>query len=517
MKVNIVYLLIVFTFFLFCGCPGMQAKNDGHNDTNHETPDEQINIEQVNYYQPPVNVSGTIYDIGPGYTYPEIQDFPWLNLKSGDLVRIHYRSTPYNGIIGINAHGTKDAPVRIYGICDGDGRIPIISGENAVIGTGLNGYFDVYTMGLGLIVINDTWHNKPTYIEIANLDIRDANSPNRFADNNTGIIHNWDRPEGIWLKAGNVSVLGCRIHNNGEGILTQANDSSIEGITSDFFLEGSSIYDNGVVGSWFQHNLYIQSAGMTVQFCKIGTLKSGAEGSALKDRSSGTIIRYNYIESGARTLDLVEPEDSEAVLLPRSDFNVTYVYGNILVNDCSDPEKEFSGNMIHYGYDNSESISRNGTLFFYNNTVYINAMIGVAYRINVFDISLNTAKAYLYNNIIHRSGDSNLNLMFGFGNVYASGGNWITDGWYDIHEGVPYQDPDPAVARIIYGTLVQTVNFSEGADPGLRNFSLVPGSSCLNTAVTLPANLSSFPVIYQFNEGKINTPRTLHNNPGAVE
>jgi hypothetical protein len=83
-----------------------------------------------------------------------------------------------------------------------------------------------------------------------------------------------------------------------------------------------------MVGSDRCHNLYIQGAGMTVQFCRIGTLRPGAGGSSLKDRSSGTVIRYNMIEAGARLLDLAEPEDTYALLSGRPDFKETYVCGN---------------------------------------------------------------------------------------------------------------------------------------------------------------------------------------------
>ena len=35
------------------------------------------------------------YNVGPGQTYTELTDVPWLSLQAGDVVSIHYRNTPY--------------------------------------------------------------------------------------------------------------------------------------------------------------------------------------------------------------------------------------------------------------------------------------------------------------------------------------------------------------------------------------------------------------------------------------
>jgi hypothetical protein len=49
---------------------------------------------------------------------------------------------------------------------------------------------------------------------------------------------------------------------------------------------------------------------MVYQFNHFGPLRANCPGNNLKDRSAGTVIRYNWIEGGNRQLDLVDAEDS---------------------------------------------------------------------------------------------------------------------------------------------------------------------------------------------------------------
>src|ERR1039458_2381520 len=42
----------------------------------------------------PVVAKGS-FDVGPGQRYTELQQIPWLSLRSGDVVNIYYRAEPY--------------------------------------------------------------------------------------------------------------------------------------------------------------------------------------------------------------------------------------------------------------------------------------------------------------------------------------------------------------------------------------------------------------------------------------
>jgi len=463
-----------------------------------------------------------IFDLGPGEAYEEIAELPWLDLQAGDLVRIHYRPEPYVGIIGMDGIGTEENPIRIYGIPGPHGELPVISGAGAVAGDNLDGgFFDQWTTGLGVILILGPWYEpdpadpppptRPEYLEFANLGITGAYRDYRYTDE-TG-THAWaDGSAAFWIRAGHVSILGCEISGNGNGVFTQANSAIMQNISEDTLVEGCRIYHNGTVGTDRYHNLYIQGAGMTIQFCYIGDLRDGAEGSSLKDRSSGTVIRYNHIEASARLLDLVEPEDTYELLSAQPDFGVTYVYGNILVNDASSPNGG-CGTLFHYGADNVDLYARNGTLFFYDNTVVNLSRQSVNWRTNLFEAESENADIRCFNNIFAHFGDADNQILAELGDVRAEGGNWISAGW------MPHR-PDGAGP---YGTVTQVVAFIEGTDPGIvdpagRDFRLESDSPARNAAVPLPAEITDVhPVLYQYAEGAIFTPRSSFNDLGALE
>src|SRR5262245_35890291 len=56
------------------------------------------------------------YDVGPGFTYATPSDVPWELLQPGDLVLIHWRSTPYKDKWVITRQGTAAAPIVVRGV-----------------------------------------------------------------------------------------------------------------------------------------------------------------------------------------------------------------------------------------------------------------------------------------------------------------------------------------------------------------------------------------------------------------
>ena len=163
-------------------------------------------------------------------------------------------------------------------------------------------------------------------------------------------------------------------------------------ISRDILIEGNAIYDNGIVGSLFEHNAYTEALGITYQYNYFGPTKAGAGGNNLKDRSAGLVVRQNWIEGGNRQLDLVETDS--LTIQNSAAYRTTFVYGNVLV------ETDGSGNrqIAHYGGDNgTTSKYRKGTLYFYNNTM-------VSYRTDrttLFRLSTNEERADVRNNIFY--------------------------------------------------------------------------------------------------------------------
>ena len=58
----------------------------------------------------------TTYEVGPGKTYAEPDDVPWLTLQPGDVVKIYHRPTPYKRILFIGVRGAWDKWITIKGI-----------------------------------------------------------------------------------------------------------------------------------------------------------------------------------------------------------------------------------------------------------------------------------------------------------------------------------------------------------------------------------------------------------------
>ena len=173
-----------------------------------------------------------------------------------------------------------------------------------------------------------------------------------------------DRGEHITLK-------NCIVHNCSNGLFVNSRDNEAEGffVCRDILVEGNEFYDNGIPGSILEHNSYCAAIGITYQFNRYGPLKNGAYGYGLKDRSAGTVIRYNRIEGGRREISLDDGEDNP-MIPAHEDYNDAYVYGNLLIENDDGPIRVWGDDeIVHFGGDNPDVPDRGGTLYFFNNTV----------------------------------------------------------------------------------------------------------------------------------------------------
>src|SRR4029453_10639399 len=119
-----------------------------------------------------------------------------------------------------------------------------------------------------------------------------------------------------------------------------------DGLQIDTVVRGNYFYDNGHPGSYREHQSYTESDGGTYEYNHFGPMRAGAMGSQLKDRSAGTVIRYNYIERSPSgwMIDLVEPENGYAALGARPTYRQTFVYGNVLISTGT---SNVPPNMVH--------------------------------------------------------------------------------------------------------------------------------------------------------------------------
>lgn len=395
----------------------------------------------------------TVYEVGPGLDYETPSDVPWESLGPGSLVRIHRRAEPYHDKWVVNATGTAERPVVVLGVPEA-GELPVISGDGATTRSAL----DYWNEDRGIVKIggSSSPSGPASYVTLACLDVESARPGTSFtaADGTTGDYN--ENAACIYLEDGAfISVIDNAIHGCGNGIFASSGSSDVR-------IAGNHVYDNGISGSAYEHNSYTEALGITFEYNRYGPLCSDCDGNNLKDRSAGTVIRYNWIESGNRQLDLVESDFDELVNDPR--YHRTFVYGNVLI----EPDGAGNNQILHYGGDGDDpSMYRKGTLYFYQNTV-VSTRSG---NTTLFRLSTEDESAEAFNNVfsVVASGSA-LAASAGAGKLALSH-NFLPSGWVDSHD-------------TLTGTVDDQGNV-EGAsagfsDEGAQDFTLAADSPCLD-------------------------------------
>jgi len=314
----------------------------------------------------------------------------------------------------------------------------------------------------------------------------DAN-PNTFTDGQ-GLTraYAW-HAAALFVERGEyLTVRGCTITGSGNGFFV-ASGGSEEVVSREILVEGCHIYGNGNPGRDREHNVYTEALGMVFQYNRLGRLRAGAGGNNLKDRSAGTVVRYNWIEGGAHLLDLVEAEESTALATADPRYHTTYVYGNVLLNEPGDGTF-----LVHYGGDNGNVPTyRKGVLHFYHNTVVVRCNQGGAgsrWRTILFRLETNDETVEARNNIFYRAAATagatatEWTLMNTAGRAQFRV-NWVSPGWLTSRSGLPFTGS-------VAGTK-QLVTTPDNA-PGFRNLAtldlrLEPRSPCLDSGGSLSA------------------------------
>ncbi|MEQ1807937.1 MAG: hypothetical protein ABL900_21355, partial [Burkholderiaceae bacterium] len=260
---------------------------------------------------------------------------------------------------------------------------------------------------------------------------------------------------------------------------------------------------------------YLQSVGLVLEFNRYGPMRSGATGNQHKDRSVGSVIRYNFIEGGAHSLDLVEAEDYPVAALANPAYRATFVYGNVLRNDAG------ARAIVHYGGDHfgstpgaswGEPLFRKGTLYFFNNTVH-----GTGGSGRLFRISTTEETVQAWNNIFYFEGQAYLREAENDG----VGSSWIKDG--NLSLGVNWIRSGWAAARTsLSGSVAGSTSLVVGPSTpmDLTSYAPLAGSSVLNSGSTGPAAAASHSINHQLDANRMPVIRTI-NGPaidiGAVE
>lgn len=442
------------------------------------------------------------FHVGDGQPLSSIGAAPWATLQPGDTVWIHWRSTPYREKWVIGRQGTPSAPISVRGVPGPAGQRPIVDGENATTPAPLNYWNEprsVIKIGGSNVPSNDV----ARWIVIEGLDVRGARSPNTFTGDN-GVVQTYaQNGAAIHIELGeHITIRNCIIRDSGNGLFVS---SAGDNVSRDILIENNYIHNNGNNGSIFEHNTYTAAIGIVYQFNRFGPLLSGAGGNNLKDRSAGLVVRYNWIESGNRQLDLVDAEDSTLI---RDDpaYSKTTVYGNVLIEPAGAGNKQ----ILHYGGDSGTLADyRKGSLYFYHNTVISTRTDSTT----LMRLSTNDEHCDARNNIVYVTTGGNALALLDASGVLDLKRNWFKPGYVGSFGGVT-------------GTINDDGTSITGASPGFvdfaaQDFALVAGSACMDAAIGLsPAVLPSGTISQQYQKHQAGVARVVNgaaSDIGAFE
>ncbi|MGE5453430.1 MAG: hypothetical protein ACM3VZ_16495 [Acidobacteriota bacterium] len=389
--------------------------------------------------------SHATYNVGPGQTYTELTDVPWLRLQAGDVVNIHYRSAPYRTKFGLRAQGTARDPIVINGVTDSTCKRPEISGANATTAADAQASgFGQAIEAMGLIQIyrlpTDPWDTyTPDHITIQNLKLTGARRDHTFT-NQAGDVTRYDSfSAAIYaVRVHHLTVENCEITGNGLGVFTNTKGSTPQDYSAHVIIRRNVIHFNGNPDRQTEHNLYVQARRALYEGNFIGQAYGG---SSLKDRSSGTVIRYNKILASARALDLVETEEENHPVLQQDPlYPHAWVYGNIIINDHKAPAG-YAVNLIHWAFDNTQARSRTGTLFFYANTLVNKLPQATFWYFSPFQIGHDGladpgSRIEASSNIFWQQSDTEWRFLSDkAGSLQFRGRNYVPRNWYPTTPG----------------------------------------------------------------------------------
>ena len=471
---------------------------------------------------------GRDFQVGPAAgQLPSLDQVPWESLAAGDTVRIFHQPAPYRGKMLLTAKGTAAAPVRVCGVSGPNGERPVVDGSGATTRAGL--YYGEGSNGMlqesrAVVMIKGAseFTDYPTNIQIDGLVIRGAQPAYRFRNARGASQPYTDFGGCIWIERGHdITIADNEITDCTNGIFSKSTDDGPFAVSRNVRIVGNYIHGNGLVDSDKLHNSYIQSVGALYEFNFYGPLRPGAGGAAIKDRSVGTIVRFNRIEEGARSIDLVEAEDYPDTALADPAYRTSFVYGNQIVKDGD------SGSFFHYGGDHygstpggdwGEPFFRKGTLYFFHNTVRVT---GSGQYTKLFQLSTTEEKAEVWNNVFYFLPEApypSMRQSTDIGDAWTAGGilnlgrNWINSNWMDSDEDHP-----------VPGQLNGRANMVTGTSPPIDLDSLVPlpGSSIVDAAQEPPsAAVANHPVNFQLDERFRPKPRVVVGaaaDIGAIE
>lgn len=450
--------------------------------------------------------SSIVYDV---YSDADLDAIPWSTLSGGTTINIHHKATPYKRKFALRGSGTYTNPITIWGVTDSNGNRPVLDFNESttcplVNQGGSNNIFSgtlEYGESLGGIVIkrglSDPVTYKPSHIKIANLELKGTTHGNTYTTL-TGSQATYAVAAGVYIMASrHVTIENCIITENGNGVFTMAKEETLDQAAEYVTLRNNRIFGNGVVGSYYEHNVYMQAWQPLIEGNYFGQVRAGSLGSTYKSRSGKEIIRFNTFLGSARILDLVHSEDQNIDgIMTQPEYGTDFVYGNILINDSALPlGNTYAG--VHFGGDNlgeDENSLNTGLdskyrkqLYFFNNVYYVRFTSG--YRTCLFDISLKNIKLDLWNNSFIA------NVPVGFQVSWTEWAGTINlRGNNNIYSTVAFQTArnDASSLLYVYNSL-GTITYTDPKPNDLTTYDFTPcnGSSLIGQSTSAPTGTPS--------------------------
>ncbi len=477
-----------------------------------------------------VAANAATYDVGPGYAKTNLRDVSWKTLQPGDIVNIHYKPGGYHEKIQISASGTAAQRIVIRGIPDPTtGALPIVDGEGAIEDPGIewrngadilsdNGVIIVSPRQLGYVYGS----THVSFVDIETLDVRNAtytaDGSVTYTDR-LGVVRGYSAfAAAIYVEwAHDFTVRGCEMSNCGIGFF--ANSKNLAAQSSErLLIEKNYFHDNGnpaitdasgkVLSNGFgEHHIYTESAGCVIQFNRFGKMRPNAHGLAIKDRSSGQIVRYNefVVDGSSNVFSLNDPQGGIGYIEFQPDYLDSFVYGNVFILES------YTGGLSAFRWGawngtgtmpdgrNSYQALHRRTLYFYGNTV-VSHHGGT--DLFMMPDNIYTGAFPTYENVDCRNnvfycdtaiqGNIYNAMRFSVGGTTNGGGdinlgvNWISPGWRK-------DAPSHAWSGALNGTTNLLTGDAAGAndphfvDMAAHDFHVLTGSNILDTAAALAA------------------------------
>lgn len=397
----------------------------------------------------------------------------------------------YNEGFLLSNRGTAALPITIT--CAGGATI---DGTNAVYASASQFSSPQFSTDLALILVarrnsqtsSGGW--SPGFISINGCQIQNATIGGTYTYAGGG-SHTYGHTACIYtFEADNVQYAGNTIHGCSNGIFGagQNDTRNVEVMQIGVCPNGNSIYGNGEVGTSLYHDIYFEGINVIYECNKFGDLIAGTGSAAtagVKDRSAGSIVRYNrMVMNSHQELQLnfggAQNYDQFTVVNPL--FNKIEVYGNSFEDTTG---TGVSSSPTPWEYGEISMSSRNGPFLIYDNNWTIQSNRSSTYHYSLFFGQAPYQVIDFRNNVIWNGATSgntaaHIYLMpYQLGYIVHSGSNWISSVGYFVCNEFQAQCLNGTQASILGGGS-GIVNNGATNNPG---FQIVPTINPYNLAL----------------------------------